>query len=157
MQRLLSRAAILVTAVGCGSSEPSEDSSHCQQTYEFGNTGCGELTGLVTDEGGQPIAGAYVSVQGAVDPARELTLDYGYVQTGASGAYRLRVIRMTGEAPSDRPDTITVWVRAAMPPSPSLPVGTPGPMDSVRASLEIRPVGERPVVTQVASITIPGS
>ena len=123
--------------------------------YEFGNTGCAELAGLVTDERGAPIDGAYVSVLGPAEPARLIVLVSGYVQTDSAGTYQLRAIRMDGEVPTDRPDTVTVWVRAAVPPSLELPVGTPGPMDSVLASPEIRPVGEHPVVSEVATIMVP--
>ncbi len=42
--------------------------------YEFGNTGCAELAGLVTDERGAPIDGAYVSVLGPAEPARLIVL-----------------------------------------------------------------------------------
>ena len=153
MYRLLFGAALLTATVGCGS-EPSGDPAQCQQTYEFGNTGCAELTGRVTDESGQPIAGAYVSVQSAVDSSRAITLVGAEIQTDPSGAYQLRAIRFDGEASSDGPDTVTVWVRAVVPPPITEPVGTSGSGDSVQATLEIRSVGELPAVTQVADIVV---
>lgn len=147
-------AAAVLGVVACGTSEPSQDPTRCQQTFEFGNTGCAEMTGTVTDHLGAPVVSAGVMATPA-DPARLITLVYDLVQTDATGAYRLRVIRMTGSNPVGRPDTVTVWVRAAARPPNGLPPGTTG-VDSVLATLEIRPVGELPAVTTVAPIAIPG-
>jgi hypothetical protein len=113
------------------------------------------MTGTVTDHLGAPVVSAGVMATPA-DPAPLITLVYDLAQTDATGAYRLRVIRMTGDIPVGRPDTVTVWVRAAVAPASDLPPGTPGTMDSVLATLEIRPVGELPAVTTVATIAIPG-
>ncbi len=154
MRSLFLHLAVFTAAVGCSSNEPSDDPSRCLQTYEFGNTGCGELAGLVTDGLGVPLAGAYVSVQGPADAARQVLLLSGYVQTDSNGTYRLRAIRNAGEVPAEGRDTVTVWVRAAVPPADDMPIGTPGPMDSVLAILEIRPVGEPPVTTEVATIVV---
>jgi hypothetical protein len=146
-------AVVAVSVIACGT-DPTEDPSRCLQTFEFGNTGCGELTGLVTDHLGAPVPGAFIEADTPADPAGPVTLVSGFVQTDATGSYRIRAIRMAGNVPVDRPDTVTVWVRASVPPGPDVPVGTPGPVDSLRALLEIRPVGEPPAVTAVETIAI---
>jgi hypothetical protein len=157
MLPLISSAALMAAAAGCGAAEPSEGASPCQQTFEFGNTGCAELSGRVTDQSGQPVVGAHVSITGAGEPERAISFgSVGSVdvETGAAGDYRLRVIRVTGEPPSGRPDTVTVCVRsvvALLNPPP----GAAAPRDSVQALLTVRAVGELPVVTSVATLSIP--
>ncbi|HEX2220093.1 MAG TPA: hypothetical protein VHG35_14925 [Gemmatimonadales bacterium] len=94
-----------------------------------------------------------MSVQSPADPARPSVLTSGSTDTDARGAYSLRAIRDAGEPPEEGPDTITVWVRAVVDP-PGEPAGTPLPADSVLATLEIRPVGEAPVVTEVGTIVV---
>jgi hypothetical protein len=155
MARVLSKAILVALGVGCGASEPSDDPSRCGTTGEFGNTGCAEVAGLVTDANGGASSGAYVSVQGAVDPERVISLVHVPAQSSSAGAYKLRAIRMDGEIPTSGPDTVTVWVRAVVLPLPGTPVGTPGASDSVQATLEIRPLGAAPVVVQAATIVVP--
>jgi hypothetical protein len=155
MARVLSKATLVALGLGCGGSEPSDDLSRCGSTGEFGNTGCAEVTGLVSHADGGAVRGAYMSVQGAVDPDRAISLVYGPVQSSSAGAYKLRAIRMGGEVPTSGPDTVTVWVRAAVPPPPGTADGTPGASDSIQATLEIRPVGAMPVVVQAATIVLP--
>jgi hypothetical protein len=148
--------AFALALVACGTNAPPENEvgSRCLQTYEFGNTGCAELTGLVSRGEGVP-AQAFVNVQGPAQPGRSIVLVSGYVGIDSTGLFRLRVIRYAGEVPTAGPDTVTVWVRAAVPPPSDAPTGTPGPSDSVLTTLELRPVGEEPVVTQVGTIVVP--
>jgi hypothetical protein len=150
MRHVVSSAAILIAAAACGS-EPS-DASPCPQTSEFGNTGCAEVSGFVTDGDGHPLAGARVRVVGPAGPSRAVTLGSADEKTGPTGAYRLRVIRFDGQMPTGGPDTITVWVWAGVPSL--LP---PGGRDSATALLTLRPVGEVPVVTEVTLLRILGS
>jgi hypothetical protein len=155
MTPVVSAATLVLLILGCGTSQPSDDQSRCGTTGEFGNTGCGEVAGLVIDARGGALSGAYMSVQAAVDPERMISLVYDPVQSSAAGAYTLRAIRMGGQVPTSGPDTVTVWVRAVVPPPPGTPVGTPGASDSVQATLELRPVGAAPVVVQAATIVVP--
>lgn len=67
MARVLSKATLVALGLGCGGSEPSDDLSRCGSTGEFGNTGCAEVTGLVTHADGGTVSGAYMSVQGTAD------------------------------------------------------------------------------------------
>jgi hypothetical protein len=154
MRKVISTALVLAL-VACGASEPSEDQSRCLQTFEFGNTGCAELAGVVTDPDGVPLAQAFVGLRDPGEAGRPISLISGYVTTDSTGAYRLRAVRMAGEVPAEGPDTVTVWVRAGVPPPAEAPSGTVGPMDSVLVTLELRPVGEPPVVTEVAPISVP--
>ena len=144
---------VLCLAAACGSNEPSEDTSRCLQTSEFGNTGCGELQGRVIDTEGAPLPSAHVDVRGSADPARPVVLISGFLPTDSTGHYKMRVTREIGEAPPQGPDTITVWVHASFIPDDT-PVGTSGPGDSVLATLELRPVGETPVIREVQPIAL---
>ena len=156
MRNSIPAAICAVALCACGTDEPPENEvgSRCLQTHEFGNTGCAELTGLVTQGEGVP-AQAFVNVQGPAQSGRPIVLVSGYVGIDSTGLFRLRAIRYAGEVPPEGPDTVTVWVRAAVPPPSDAPTGTPGPMDSVLATLELRPVGEEPVVTEVGTIVVP--
>jgi hypothetical protein len=109
---------------------------------------------MVTDSTGAPLAGAYVDSRNPAEPGRHDDLASGYVLTDATGSYKFRVIRYSGEVPTETPDTVTVWVHAGMPPPDDAPIGTSGPRDSVPALLELRPVGEAPVVGDVVTIML---
>jgi hypothetical protein len=150
MKTIAYGVVLLTAVVGCAS-EPTGGAARCEQTFEFANTGCGVLTGFVTDQNDVPIGGAHMSVQGTVDPGRALSLIFTPTQTSSLGTYSLHVIRDAGDA-LPAPDTVTVWVRAAVPPDSAN--GTPGPVDSVQATLEISPVGAEPVVVRAADIAI---
>jgi len=153
------RAPIVTTTLAlglaCAASEPSDDASRCGPTGEFGNTGCGEVAGVVTRAGGVAVSGALVAVEGPVDSARDVTLVSGPVQSSAAGAYQVRAVRLSEAIPTTGPDTVTVWVRAVLPPPPGTPDGTRGATDSVQATLELRPVGASPVVVQAAPLVLP--
>jgi hypothetical protein len=149
--------AFLALALGCGGTEPADDASRCGTTGEFANTGCGDVVGLVTNADGAGVSGALVTVQGPVDSARDITLVSGPVPSSAAGAYQVRAIRMSGNVPTASPDTVTVWVRAIVPPPPGSPDGTRGARDSVQAILELRPVGASAAVVQAAKILLSGS
>ena len=153
MRKLVVTTIFALSLAACAG--PSEDLSRCYQTYEFGNFGCAELTGLVTDPQGVPIAQAFVGMRGPVQSGHPAALTSGPGRTDSTGSYRLRTIRMSSEPPTDGPDTVTVWVWAAVSPPPEAPIGTPGPVDSVLATREMRPIGELPVVTEVETIAVP--
>jgi len=144
--------AVAALVAGCGS-EPTEDQSRCGPTGEFGNTGCGEVTGLVTDTTGVPVGGALMYIPGAVDPDRPITLTGAGDPSKSDGNYRLHVIRFDGVPPTTGPDTVTVWLRGAVPP----PLGSPDEpslIDSVEVTLEFRPMGSTPVVVQAATLIV---
>lgn len=151
------RAAIcifLALLAGCEELIGSrEDEAVCQQTYEFGNTGCVDVEGLVTDRAGRPLEGAYAGVARPVRAEPHVTLSGGFPRTSAEGKYRLRVFRMVG-APTTTPDTLSVWVRAGVPPDPPV-VGVPGPADSAVVVLELSPVGTRAKVVTPRTLVVP--
>src|SRR4028118_372177 len=135
METRLMRAAIcifLALLAGCGDVIGSrEDETICQQTYEFGNHGCVDVEGFVTDRAGRPLAGAYTGVVRPVDAGRQVALSGGFPRTNAEGRFRLRIFRMVGMQ-TTTPDTLSVWVRAGVPIDPPV-VGVPGPADSAVA------------------------
>ncbi len=150
MRHLISCAVVLAAAAACNGTDPSDDPSRCQQTFEFGNTGCADLIGLVTDGGGHPIAGASVDVPGHAESGRDILIVTGFRPADVEGRYSLRAIRETGETPTEGPDTVTVWVRASEVPSSQ----QPAPRDSVLVLLQLRPVGEQAVVTEVPTLVV---
>jgi hypothetical protein len=152
MKHFLCVFAVAAFVLGCGS-EPTDDDSRCSTSGEFGNTGCGEVAGLVTDTTGAPIGGAIMYIPGAVDPDRPITLLNAGDPSKSDGSYRLHVIRFDGLPPTTGPDTVTVWLRGAVPP----PLGSPDDpslIDSVQVTLELRPVGSMPVVVQAATLIV---
>jgi hypothetical protein len=157
MPRGLCLTSLLAVTLGCGGTEPADDASRCGTTGEFANTGCGDVAGLVTNADGAAVSGALVTVQGPVDPARGITLVSGPVPSSVAGAYQVRAIRMSGNVPTAGPDTVTVCVRAIVPPPPGSLDGTRRASDSVQAILELRPVGASAAVVQAAKILLPGS
>jgi hypothetical protein len=157
MTRVALIAALIALGLGCGGNEPSGDPSRCLPTGEFRNTGCAEVMGLVTDGNGGAVSGAYMRVQGAVDPERQIELVYDPLQSNTDGAYKLRAIRMGGPVPASCPDTVTVWVRALVAPPPGAPAGTPGLSGSSQATLLLRPVGAVPVMAQATTVVVRAS
>lgn len=133
-------ALLLVTAACDRTTQPARDDGTCQQTYEFGNTGCFEVTGRVIDSTGRALAGMYV---GAGPVATNSGFTSPYATTDATGAFAVRASRMFALGPPATPDTITVVVRAADPSSAG--VGIPATRrDSARAVVAISPVGRVP-------------
>lgn len=152
MRHFLCGIAVAVLGLGCGT-EPTNGESRCSPSGEFGNTGCGEVAGLVTDTTGAPVSGAVMYVPGAVDSERVITLLSGSDPSRADGSYRLLIIRFDGDPPATGPDTVTIWVRAALPP----PIGSPDEpslRDSVVVTLVLSPIGAVPVVVQAATLTL---
>ena len=133
----------------------------CPQTFEFGNYGCVDLVGRVRRADGAPAVGASV---GAPDPAegdsaaRGAALGGGYPSVDATGRYRLRLTRYSPPAASQRTadaDTLTVLIRAALPPGPEVPSGVPGPTVFARVRVTFRPVGQPARVYELPDLTLP--
>lgn len=103
---------------------PTEDFNLCRQTQEFGNTGCAEVAGTVTDVLGAAVVGAFVGVHGPVDPTSPVTLSSGDVRTDPTGRYSGRVIRYEGDVSPEGPDTRS-WYRSLKTPLSSLQRFTP--------------------------------
>ena len=117
------------------------DPDACQQTYEFGNTGCFEVQGQVVGARGQPLRGIYVGLRPLAKPN---VFDSRGGTTDSAGEFRIRLSRVLGMPPVDQTsDTLSVYVLAADLRSAS--VGAPPQVrDSVLAKATIAPVGVVP-------------
>ena len=99
----------LVLGLGCSSPSGIDDSAACQQTYEFGNSGCLEVTGEVVNAAGQPLRNVSVA-------AHAVSGDVGLTGTGqvtdSTGQFRFRLMRMfVLRSPSALPDTVSMcWL-----------------------------------------------
>ena len=95
-------------------------------------SGCARVEGRVLDEAGEPLARAVVTL-GA--PEGGASYDFPVYTTGGSGRFSLQISRMM----PGTVDTVTMWLRAALPYRPGAI-----PSDSVQVHLHIAPVGEEP-------------
>ena|SRR5690242_6328212 len=145
---------IVLLSACSGSTEPPIDTSRCLQTSESANDGCAVVAGLVTDSAGRAVWQASVSVLGSVDSLRSETIAGGNTQTDTSGHFRVRVLRMTTSPSAGMSDTLSVWVRASVPPPTTSPIGTKGPTDSTVVVLHWQPVGTPPDTAYVPTIVL---
>jgi hypothetical protein len=106
-------------------------------------SGCARVEGRVLDAAGDPLSGAVVTLR---PPEGNASYDFPVSTTGGSGRFSLRINRkLPGQT-----DTVTMWLRAALPLRPAIP------SDSVQVHLHIAPVGEEPeTVHQDLVITDP--
>jgi len=153
LQRHASRgsAAPLLTCctammlLGCGATGPDAEARSCPQTYEFGNTGCLEITGQVVGLRGQPLAG--ITVRPGYLPERG-GFNIVSATTDGAGAFAFRGSRMTGLPPAAGPDTLSLWVVGADPASAG--VNIPARVrDSVLVQATVSPVGSVPTPATV--------
>jgi len=136
--RFLAALSILAVASCRTAGDPAIDPRACYQTYEFGNTGCLEITGQVVDANGQPLKdiplfGRAVPDTAGIGFANATTSD-------VSGKFRMRAIRMLGQPTSHR-DSVRVYVGALWRPTLR--------RDSVFVTATIAPVGEIPDAVDV--------
>lgn len=137
--------ALIILMAGCRNPAVNGDPRACQQTYEFGNTGCFEVAGQVVGARGQALSG--ISVVAHI-PGPSLLFTSPYQTTDTTGQFRIRPSRMFGRPPLDaRPDTLSVFVCAADPRS--VPVRV---VDSVRTLVTVAPVGVIPVRAEIRII-----
>lgn len=134
----------VLAAVACRipvAADGGADPRACQQTYEFGNTGCLEVQGQVVSASGLPLAGMSVGPRPLPGPA---VFNSDYATTDAAGQFRIRLSRISGAPPpKGTPDTLSVYVVAADPRSAD--VGIPARVrDSVLTVVTIAPVGTIP-------------
>lgn len=147
----LALAALLLTVAACDrTTRPTEADDTCQQTYEFGNSGCFEVRGRVIDSTGRALAGVLMVTGPSADRAGFNTPT---ATTDASGAFALRAARMFARVPAPVPDTITIVVYAADRRTQG--VGVPVMQsDSARVLVTIAPVGQVPNPTTI-TVTLP--
>ena len=143
--------ATLVACDGTGPVPPLWDATRCEQTYEFGNLGCADITGTVLDAEHHPQPAAHIFVLGPAELNMNRDVASAMVESAADGTFRLRVRLIEALGPTATLDTITVWIRAGRPPKT---VDAIGPSDSTLALVTIRPVGQIPVVTPVPDLVL---
>lgn len=144
-RRLLVGALACVGLLACGSMIDPGDAGACQQTYEFGNSGCLEVTGQVVGPDGQPLAGIVVGPRYL--PGSDV-FSGGHSTTDAAGAFSFRIWRMADFSPATGPDTLSLWVHGADPRSAGL--GIPATVrDSVLVQATVSPIGTIPTPTTV--------
>jgi hypothetical protein len=138
--------ALLAAGAGCRNPADVGGSRACQQSYEFGNTGCFEVSGRVVGSRGQALAGMSVGPRPLPGP-HLFNADYG--TTDAAGRFRIRLSRMVGSPPSrPAPDTLSVYVVAADRHSAGL--GMPAIIrDSVLTQVTVAPIGTVPEPAEV--------
>ena len=147
---LMLRFGALATSVAvvgaCTASTRSEvDPRLCQQTYEFGNSGCADITGQVLGPAGQPLSG--MSVGPSYIPGRE-EFNSPFRDTDVDGRFRIRLHRFGAPPPAGNPDTVSLYIRATDPRSAGLNIPA-RVRDSVRIQVTVAPVGSPASITEV--------
>ena len=141
--RLPIAGAALLSLLACRST--AEPSRACQQTYEFGNSGCLEVTGQVVGLRGQPLRGISVVAKVASD---RIMFAGGGATTDSTGAFAIRAARMAGDRPAMGPDTLSVWIVGADPATAG--VSVPARVrDSILVQATLSPVGDIPTPSVV--------
>ncbi|MEP7002878.1 MAG: hypothetical protein ABI969_20465, partial [bacterium] len=141
--RFVVAACVSAFLLGCAASlTEAEDSSICQQTYEFGNYGCGDVEGRIVNPAGAPVQGVRVNVSGDAS-ANGQSLSANGV-TGNDGRYALRLTRYVLLSGTSRDSaTVSVWTGVGARPALSTIVVA-----------QFSDVGARAKVTSVPTITL---
>ena len=130
--------AATITALGACESTPVEaDLRLCDQTYEFGNYGCTDISGQVVGSGGQPLPDILVYPHELPDQDH---FDSPSDRTDANGRFGLRLHRMYSPPPMGEPDKVSLYVLAVDLRSADAS-GRPRVMDSVLVQVTVAPVG----------------
>ncbi len=133
--------AFALAVGGCESVEPEfAKGNTCQQTYELGNSGCGEVHGRILDASGTPIRAAYLSVMQAAPGGSSFG---GAGQSDSLGSYRVRVIYFSV------PDGTLAWVRFSVLYCPELFI-----KDSVLVALPKANVGQSVPALEMPDATL---
>jgi hypothetical protein len=153
-QRSLVSCAVVSVLIGplAGCHNPAEngDPRACQQSFEFGNTGCFEVSGQVVGLRGQALGGISVGPQPV--PGPNASFNSAYQTTDSTGRFQIRLSRMAGGPPANgAPDTISVYVVAVdlRSTGPGVPATI---VDSVLTSVTLAPVGTVPSAAEVRII-----
>ena len=136
----VSLLAVLALAI-LGACEPTEPHTPgaCQQTSEFGNYGCIDFAGVVTDSAGQAYEGVSVGPRPGADA---LQFNATYSSTQEDGRCAFRLVRFAAGT-----DSVSLYIGAAVIPTPPQTQVTVGATQLVRA--RVTPVGEVPDTVRV--------
>lgn len=140
-------SVLLGSVTACHNPAETVDARECQQSYEFGNTGCFEVSGEVVGLRGQALDGIVVIPRPV--PREYVGFSSPDQTTDVTGRFRIRPARMLGGPPANAaPDTISVYLVAADPRSAGFEV--PATVrDSVLCVVTVAPVGTIPTATEV--------
>jgi len=134
---------VVVGAAACA--DPTGANAACQQTGEFGNTGCAEIRGVVVNRSGSPEPGIVV---GPRFLSGQDVFNASYATTDSQGRFRFRITRFSGQPAAAGPDTMSLFVHAADPRTAG--VNVPATVrDSVPGQVTISPVGRVPTALSV--------
>jgi hypothetical protein len=148
--RRLALGLTVAALSACNSTNEPGESRACQQTFEFANTGCLEVSGQVVGLRDQPLPGVTVTTNYI---AHGDAFGTSSAMTDVNGAFMLRATRLAGLPPSVGPDTLSLWIVGGHPDTGN--VGDPAPMrDSVLVQVTVSPVGQIPT-TAVARLVLP--
>lgn len=143
-------SALIGLLAGCHNPTENGDPRACEQTYEFGNTGCFEVSGQVVGLRGQALGGILVGPRPLAGPSA--SFNSAYRTTDSTGRFRVRLSRMVGTPPANAaPDTLSVYVVGLDPRSAGLGV-PPTARDSVLTVVTVAPVGAVPNSAEVRII-----
>lgn len=145
-ERTIVIGAAAILSIGCAGATTKADPRLCEQTYEFGNTGCFEISGRVLDRNQRPIERAIISAGPVADSTGEhrgFASAVGY--TDHNGQFQVRAHRMFS-MPGDTANTFRVKVLVARP-DPVLV------KDSAFTAVTVAPVGS-PANTVVVNFTL---
>jgi hypothetical protein len=125
----------------------------CRQVDEFLKFGCARIVARVLQSDDTPAHDDRISISvSPVDSSAQWFLS-AYERPRTDGSFALIAYRMFDAAPTDRPDTVTVRIRARLHDRPrDYPVNTPLPViasDSTDRRITLVPMGARPVVDTV--------
>ena len=126
---------VILAVAACGSlTESRLDARLCNQTYEFGNSGCAEVSGTVLGSADQPLPGIIVGPRYLASSSA--VFNSPYVTTDSKGQFLFRITRFAGSPPATGPDTTSLFVYAVDPSSAG--------RDSVLAQVTVAPIGAEP-------------
>ncbi len=116
-----------------------------EQSYEFGNSGCLDITGQVVGLDGQPLAG--ISIHPGYLPGPQI-FTHTLAKTDAAGDFTFRVWSICCRPQTVGPDTLSLRVRGV--DTRTLEVGVPASVhDSVLVHATISPIGTIPTPSTV--------
>ena len=140
-RRFLLSASVALLACSASVTDVG-DPSICQQTYEFGNYGCGDVEGRVVNSAGVPAQGVRVNVRGDASAEGQSLSANGV--TDSVGRYSLRLTRMFLVAGTNRDSaSVSVWTGVG-----------PMPTNVITVVARFSDVGARAKVTSVPQITM---
>ncbi len=143
--RLMVRMVVCGTLLACSSAVEPDNVGACEQISEFGSSGCLDIKGRVVGLNDQPLHGIDVVPR---YPPGLLNFANNRATTDATGAFTLRVWRMSSQLPTVGSDTLSLWVLGVDTRAVEQGIA-PRVLDSVLVHAAISPIGTIPTPTTV--------